>query len=93
MDDKPKVVVVGVHDNKKVFLEREYNKVFDLQLLTPDDSPDRFFFTGKAMHVFVMRDFVNHLHTTTLTKHRIPFTLVAGSVSALRRHLDKLLKG
>lgn len=89
---RPKVRVLGLHDNKAVHLQREFGKLLDLAFVNPDRArvASQSQSTGSDA-TLVLIDFVNHTVTNNLESNGIPHTVIRGGLTGLRTALAELV--
>lgn len=87
---RPRVRILGLHDNKVDLIQREFGRSLDLNCVNPDRALSAASSGTTADATFVMVDFVNHKITNTMDAINTPYTLVRGGLTTLRSALTEL---
>lgn len=87
---RPRVRILGLHDNKVDLIQREFGRSLDLNCVNPDRALSAASSGTTADATFVMVDFVNHKVTNTMDAINTPYTLVRGGLTTLRSALTEL---
>lgn len=87
---KPRVVLLGPWPSMFAQVKTEFGDVFDLELVSPDDSIHKLTAAAKkAAHVLVMTSKISHRHTESLQSAGINWVSVGGGITAIRDYLTK----
>jgi len=87
---KPKVKIIGLHNNKQELIKREFRDVLELYLFTPDQRAKMRDSIHSGDRVLFMADFCSHMHYDTAVAAGGNVTIVKGGMPSLRDELTKI---
>jgi hypothetical protein len=89
---KPKLVIVGLHQNKQELIKREFRDKFDLRIF----NPDQLSWIAKAINhgdnVLCLADYISHKHTECVQSAGGKMTIVRGGMSGLRAEISSIME-
>lgn len=88
-DSRLKIAVVGMLKHQRVYIDVEFENLFDVVHIEANDNAHRVRTQLKNVaHAFIWTDFVSH-STTELVRQCCKFTFVKGGVSSIKTALEE----